>query len=199
MTLYCKDFTDFFASSKNFAKFEQFFILFFLGTPLGYNLAVNTAMHAAATAARPVQPSPNTSLTVPGQGNCQPGYPVRPSEANTITSNLLNSNNPAGVVRPGHNEAKKSEGHPGHIQRTDYSPDTTTKDLPPVQVSHQHHPTYLSQDQQTQQVNFNFSVYRPGQPNWGYTMWKFQDFSTIQILREIILGHFEAPKTAMNI
>ena len=139
------------------AFFQLFVYNFFLGTPLGYNLAVNTAMHAAASAARPVQPSPNTSLTVPGQGNCQPGFPVRPSEANTITSNLLNSNNPAGVVRPGHNEAKKSEGHPGHIQRTDYSPDTTTKDLPPVQVSHQHHPTYLSQDQQNQQVNFNFT------------------------------------------
>ena len=27
-------------------------------------------------------------------------------------------------------------------------------------------------------------------------MWKFQDFSAIQILREINLGHFEAPKTA---
>ena len=28
-------------------------------------------------------------------------------------------------------------------------------------------------------------------------MWKFQDFSATQILREIILGHFEGPKTAI--
>ena len=28
-------------------------------------------------------------------------------------------------------------------------------------------------------------------------MWKFQDFSATQILREIISGHFQAPKTAI--
>ena len=28
-------------------------------------------------------------------------------------------------------------------------------------------------------------------------MWKFQDFSVIQILREINFGHFEATKTAI--
>ena len=28
-------------------------------------------------------------------------------------------------------------------------------------------------------------------------MWKFQDFLATQILREISLGHFEAPKTAI--
>ena len=28
-------------------------------------------------------------------------------------------------------------------------------------------------------------------------MWKFQDFSATQILREINYGHFEAPKTAI--
>ena len=28
-------------------------------------------------------------------------------------------------------------------------------------------------------------------------MWKFQDFSATQILREINVGHFEAPKTAI--
>ena len=39
--------------------------------------------------------------------------------------------------------------------------------------------------------------YRPGQPNWEYSMWKFQDFSATQILREIIFGHFEAPKTTI--
>ena len=38
--------------------------------------------------------------------------------------------------------------------------------------------------------------YRPGQPNWEYTIRKFQDFSATQILREINFGHFEAPKTA---
>ena len=32
-------------------------------------------------------------------------------------------------------------------------------------------------------------VYRPGQPNWEYTMWKFQDFSASQILCEINFGH----------
>ena len=47
----------------------------------------------------------------------------------------------------------------------------------------------------------NFSVakisYRPGQPNWEYTMRKLQDFSGTRILREINFGHFEAPKTAI--
>ena len=28
-------------------------------------------------------------------------------------------------------------------------------------------------------------MYRPRQPNWEYTMWKIQDFSATQILREI--------------
>jgi len=41
------------------------------------------------------------------------------------------------------------------------------------------------------------TIYRPGQPNWQYTMWKFQDISVIQILHEINFGHFEAPKTAI--
>jgi len=40
-------------------------------------------------------------------------------------------------------------------------------------------------------------IYRPGQPNWEYTMWKFQDFSATQILREINFGCFEAQKTAI--
>ena len=31
------------------------------------------------------------------------------------------------------------------------------------------------------------SMYRPGQPNWEYTMWKFQDFSVTKMLREIDL------------
>ena len=30
------------------------------GSPLGYNLAVNTAMHAAAAVSRPIQPSPSS-------------------------------------------------------------------------------------------------------------------------------------------
>ena len=80
-------------------------------------------MHAAAAVSRPIQPSPSsrgiptgaTSLTSGQAGNCQPGFPVRPSEANTITSNLPNSNfRQVAEV--------KSEGHPGQIQRTDYSP-----------------------------------------------------------------------------
>ena len=44
---------------------------------------------------------------------------------------------------------------------------------------------------------FTNNHYRPGQPNWENTMWKFQDFSATQILREINFGHFEAPKTAI--
>ena len=41
---------------------------------------------------------------------------------------------------------------------------------------------------------YNFQKYRLGQPNWEYTMWKFQDFSAPQILHEINFGHFEARK-----
>ena len=37
--------------------------------------------------------------------------------------------------------------------------------------------------------------YRPGQPNWERTVWKFQDFSATQILRKINFGHLEALKT----
>ena len=43
---------------------------------------------------------------------------------------------------------------------------------------------------------FSF-LYRPGQPNWENTMWKFQNISTTQNLREINFGHFEAPKIAI--
>ena len=39
--------------------------------------------------------------------------------------------------------------------------------------------------------------YRPGQINWEYTMWKFQDYSATQILHEINFGHFETLKTAI--
>ena len=42
-----------------------------------------------------------------------------------------------------------------------------------------------------------YSLYRPGQPNWEYNMWKFRDFSAIQILRELNFGLFEAPITAI--
>ena len=42
------------------------------------------------------------------------------------------------------------------------------------------------------------SMYRPGQLNWGYKiMWKFQDFSVTQILREINFGPFKASKTVI--
>ena len=40
-------------------------------------------------------------------------------------------------------------------------------------------------------------MYRPVQPNWKHTMWKFQDFSAFQMLREINFGHFQALKTAI--
>ena len=40
-------------------------------------------------------------------------------------------------------------------------------------------------------------LYRPGQPNWEYKMWKFQDFSAIHISREIDFGHCDASKTAI--
>ena len=40
-------------------------------------------------------------------------------------------------------------------------------------------------------------TYRPGQPNWEYTMWKYKDFSATHILHEINYSHFEAPKTAV--
>ena len=40
-----------------------------------------------------------------------------------------------------------------------------------------------------------FYHYRPGQPNWENTMWKFQDFSAAtQILLESIHSQLEAPK-----
>ena len=42
-----------------------------------------------------------------------------------------------------------------------------------------------------------FDPYRPGQPNWEYTIWIFQDFSATQILRETNYGHFEAPKAVI--
>ena len=41
------------------------------------------------------------------------------------------------------------------------------------------------------------NYYKPGQPNWEFTMSKFQDFSSPQILREINFGYFEAAKTAI--
>ena len=37
-------------------------------------------------------------------------------------------------------------------------------------------------------------MYRPGQPIWEFTMWKFQDLSNTQILCKMKFGHFEAPK-----
>ena len=42
-----------------------------------------------------------------------------------------------------------------------------------------------------------FLIYRPGQPNWEYTMWKTKDFSASQILYEINIGQFEDPKTGI--
>ena len=39
--------------------------------------------------------------------------------------------------------------------------------------------------------------YRPGQPNWENTMWKFQDFYATQNSCEINFGDFEAPQNAV--
>ena len=41
------------------------FSIHFQGSPLGYNLAVNTAMHAAAAVSRPIQPSPSSRGGIP--------------------------------------------------------------------------------------------------------------------------------------
>ena len=40
-------------------------------------------------------------------------------------------------------------------------------------------------------------MYKPGQLNWEYTMWKNHNFSAAKILREVNFGHFEAAKTAI--
>ena len=40
-------------------------------------------------------------------------------------------------------------------------------------------------------------TYRPRQPNWEHTIWKFQGISATQNLREINFGHYEAPKIAI--
>ena len=55
-----------------------------------------------------------------------------------------------------------------------------------------HCPTWASV-----QVGQWIPSYRPGQPNWEYTIFKSQDFPAAQILREINFGHFEALKTAI--
>ena len=39
-----------------------------------------------------------------------------------------------------------------------------------------------------------FLIYRPGQPNWEYTMWKFKDLSATQILYKVNFGNFGGPK-----
>ena len=41
-----------------------------------------------------------------------------------------------------------------------------------------------------------YLMYRPGQPNWEYTIWKFQDFSATQNLRKINFGYFQASNAA---
>ena len=62
------------------------FFFLFSGSPLGYNLAVNTALHAGGlSAGRPgMQPSPRGPGLTGQAGNCQPGYPPRPSEVTNI-------------------------------------------------------------------------------------------------------------------
>ena len=46
-------------------------------------------------------------------------------------------------------------------------------------------------------ISFYHLNYRPGQPNWEGTMYKFQDFSATQILHHIKIVHLETPKTAI--
>ena len=46
-------------------------------------------------------------------------------------------------------------------------------------------------------IHASLVVYRPGQPNWKYTMWKFQDFSSTHILCEINFSLFETLKTVI--
>ena len=72
-----------------FMHFWQKILIFFFifsGSPLGYNLAVNTALHAGGlSAGRPgMQPSPRGPGLTGQAGNCQPGYPPRPSEVTNI-------------------------------------------------------------------------------------------------------------------
>ena len=87
--------------------------------------AVNSEGHPGQVAALPIQPSQlrdpteATSHTSGQRGNCQPRFPaefpVHSLEANTITSNVPNSNfRQVAEV--------KSEGHPGQLLRTGYSP-----------------------------------------------------------------------------
>ena len=40
------------------------------------------------------------------------------------------------------------------------------------------------------------NTYRPGQPNWENTIWKYHDFSATQIFREINFSHSVSQKTA---
>ena len=40
-------------------------------------------------------------------------------------------------------------------------------------------------------------IYRPGQPNWESTMWKYQDSSATHISHEINFCHFEAHNTTI--
>ena len=54
----------------------------------------------------------------------------------------------------------------------------------------------LQQQQQNQQQNQQHQQNQQQQV-LRHTVWKFQDFSATQILREINFGHFEAPKTAI--
>ena len=56
--------------------------------------------------------------------------------------------------------------------------------------------SYHYLDHMKMKVGMN-TDYRPGQPNWENTMWKFQDISATQNLREINFGHFKAQKTAI--
>ena len=78
-------------------------------------------MHAAVTANRAMQPSPRVvgSATGLNQGNSQPGFPPRPP------SEIVHNSSPSF-------KTASEAGHPGQTSRTDYSPDTTTKDFNPT-------------------------------------------------------------------
>ena len=100
-----------------------------------------------------------------------------------------------GAPQPQYGEAASdslAEGHSGDHQGLDWLlesvPGTPGEDYPILAEVPE---TGFSCDGQVEGGKY----YRPGQPNWEYSIWKFQDFSATQILREINLGHFEAPKT----
>ena len=56
-------------------------------------------------------------------------------------------------------------------------------------------PNHVQQVQK--HIQYFTNTYRPRQPNWEFSMWKFKDISATQILREINFGYFQAPKSVI--